>query len=221
MLSSDLPDEQRPRPAGGASRPRESAATGGSNVRRLEAEAIRDALLAVSGTLDRDAGRARCCTSRTATTSSTTRRRTRPSYDSPRRSLYLPVVRNNLYDVFQLFDFPDAAVANGDRATTTVAPQALFLLNSDLVDQAAERPGRAAARARRPRRRRPGRAGSTRRPTAARRRPRRSAAAAAVPRRGSSAALRPRSRTRRTAPPRLAGAAARSVAGGERVRLRR
>ena len=51
---------------------------------------------------------ARCCTSRTATTSSTTRRRTRPTYDSRRRSLYLPVVRNNLYDVFQLFDFPDA-----------------------------------------------------------------------------------------------------------------
>ena len=29
-------------------------------------------------------------------------------YDSRRRSVYLPVVRNNLYDVFQLFDFPDA-----------------------------------------------------------------------------------------------------------------
>jgi hypothetical protein len=52
-------------------------------------------------------------------------------YDSRRRSLYLPVIRNNTYDVFQLFDFPDPAVPNGDRATTTVAPQALFLLNSD------------------------------------------------------------------------------------------
>ena len=30
-------------------------------------------------------------------------------YDSRRRSLYLPVVRNNVYDVFQLLDFPDPA----------------------------------------------------------------------------------------------------------------
>jgi hypothetical protein len=47
-------------------------------------------------------------------------------YDSRRRSLYLPVIRNHLYDVFQLFDSTDATVPNGDRATTTVAPQALF-----------------------------------------------------------------------------------------------
>ena len=60
-------------------------------------------------------------------------------YDSRRRSLYLPVIRNNVYDVFQLFDFPDPAVPNGDRATTTVAPQALFLMNSDWVAQLCER----------------------------------------------------------------------------------
>jgi hypothetical protein len=55
------------------------------------------------------------------------------SYDSTRRSIYLPVVRNHLYDGFDLFDYNDAGVSTGDRATTTVAPQALFLLNSDLV----------------------------------------------------------------------------------------
>jgi hypothetical protein len=59
-------------------------------------------------------------------------------YDSRRRSLYLPVIRNNVYDVFQLFDFPDPAVGNGDRATTTVATQALFFLNSDWVGQLCE-----------------------------------------------------------------------------------
>ena len=52
--------------------------------------------------------------------------------------MYLPVVRNNVYDVFQLFDFPDPAVASGDRATTTVATQALFFLNSDWVAQLCE-----------------------------------------------------------------------------------
>jgi hypothetical protein len=54
-------------------------------------------------------------------------------YDPPRRSLYLPVVRSALYDVFQAFDFADPSVQSGRRDTTTVAPQALFLMNSDLV----------------------------------------------------------------------------------------
>src|SRR5262249_841414 len=60
-------------------------------------------------------------------------------YDSPRRALYLPVIRNNLYDVFALFDATDATVSNGDRATTTVATQSLFLMNSDLVRHASGR----------------------------------------------------------------------------------
>ena len=58
------------------------------------------------------------------------------TYAADRRSVYLPVIRNNLYDVFQLFDAPDAAVPTGDRATTTVATQALFFLNSDLATAA-------------------------------------------------------------------------------------
>ena len=39
----------------------------------------------------------------------------------------------------QLFDATDATVPSGDRATTTVAPQALFMLNSELVAQVSER----------------------------------------------------------------------------------
>jgi hypothetical protein len=101
--------------------------------RRLEAEEIRDALLAVSGRLDRIPGGPAIThvknreflfdhTSKDGTT-----------YNSTRRSVYLPVVRNNLYDVFQLFDATDATVSKGDRSTTTVPTQALFYLNSDLV----------------------------------------------------------------------------------------
>jgi hypothetical protein len=107
-----------------------------ADVRRLEAEAIRDALLAVAGRLDRTMGGSLLTvanrgyffdhTSRDAT-----------GYDSPRRSIYLPVVRNHLYDLFALFDATDASVPSGDRATTTVAPQALLMLNSDLVLDAA------------------------------------------------------------------------------------
>jgi hypothetical protein len=60
------------------------------------------------------------------------------SYDSKRRSVYLPVIRNNLYDAMSLFDCTDGTVPNGDRASSTVASQALFLMNSDLVIHAAE-----------------------------------------------------------------------------------
>jgi hypothetical protein len=52
--------------------------------------------------------------------------------------LYLPVIRNNVYELFQLLDFPDPAVPTGDRATTTVAPQALMMMNSGFVIQAAD-----------------------------------------------------------------------------------
>ena len=107
-----------------------------ADVRRLEAEAVRDSLLAVSGQLDLSMGGSLLKvknrefffdhTSKDLTT-----------YDSRRRSLYLPVVRNNVFDVFQLLDFPDPAVSSGNRATTVVAPQALLMLNSELAMQAA------------------------------------------------------------------------------------
>ena len=44
---------------------------------------------------------------------------------------------NHLYDGFQLFDYSDASVPNGNRTTSTVAPQALFLMNGELAADAA------------------------------------------------------------------------------------
>jgi cytochrome c553 len=104
-------------------------------VKRLEAEAIRDSILAVSGLLDRTMGGSMLpVKNREFLFNHTSKDLTK--YDSFVRSVYLPVVRNNLYDFFQLFDYNDASVSNGDRQTTTVAPQALFMLNSPLVDAA-------------------------------------------------------------------------------------
>ncbi|MEX2027629.1 MAG: DUF1549 and DUF1553 domain-containing protein, partial [Pirellulaceae bacterium] len=105
-----------------------------TSVRRLEAEEVRDSLLAVSGQLDHTIGGSLLKVKNRAfffdhTSIDLT------DYTSRRRSLYLPVVRNNVYDLFQLLDFPDPAIPSGDRATTTVAPQALLMLNSDLVMQ--------------------------------------------------------------------------------------
>jgi hypothetical protein len=63
--------------------------------------------------------------------------------DSPCRTVYLPVLRSLLPEEFSMFDFPDPHQIMGQREVTTVAPQALFFMNSDFVadcaNDAAER----------------------------------------------------------------------------------
>ena len=106
-------------------------------LRRLEAEPLRDSLLELGGLLDKQVGGFVWTfenyklvfnhTSEDATT-----------YESNRRALYLPVIRNHVYDLFELFDFPDPGTVNGNRAYSTIAPQALYLMNSPLVLRATE-----------------------------------------------------------------------------------
>lgn len=108
-----------------------------SDIRRLQAESIRDAILAASGQIDHSMGGSMMNVgNREFVFNHTSKDNT--SYDTARRSIYLPVIRNNLYDAFSLFDYTTADVTNGDRQTSTVAPQALFMLNSDLLVQSAQ-----------------------------------------------------------------------------------
>ena len=108
------------------------------SMQRLQAEVLRDSILAVSGQLDRTMGGSLLhVKNREFFFNHTSKDETR--YDQPRRSIYLPVVRNNLYDGFALFDCTDAAVSNSNRATSTVASQALFMMNSNLLVQASEK----------------------------------------------------------------------------------
>jgi hypothetical protein len=101
-------------------------------IRRLEAESLRDAWLAVSGQLDTAMGGSLLhVANREFLFDHTSKDNTR--YDSRRRAAYLPVIRNHMYDLFQLFDATDATVPSGDRASSTVSTQALFMLNSPLV----------------------------------------------------------------------------------------
>ena len=105
--------------------------------RRLDAEEVRDGMLAVSGLLDRTVGGSLLkATPRQYVTS--TASRNYESYDQPRRTVYLPVVRSAVYDVLQTLDFPDPSVPAGQRPTTVVPTQALLMLNGGLVDRAAE-----------------------------------------------------------------------------------
>lgn len=84
-------------------------------VRRLEAEAIRDALLATSGQWNRDLFG--------------------PPVEgnSPRRSVYVRVIRNALDPFLRAFDFPEPFSTVGQRDVTNVPAQALTLMNDERV----------------------------------------------------------------------------------------
>ncbi len=99
---------------------------------RLEAEAIRDGILAVAGTLDRTPG-GTLLETKNFDYVTTDQSGNKAKYDTTRRSVYLPVIRNNVFAFFQTFDFPDPSTMTGKRVSTVVAPQALYLLNSPFV----------------------------------------------------------------------------------------
>src|SRR5436305_1658819 len=102
--------------------------------RRLEGEAVRDALLTVSGQLNLKPGgpsvfpdlppgvQTRGGWTRSASAA-----------DRNRRSLYVFARRNLKYPLFDAFDAPDSNVTCPERNVSVNAPQALMLLNSDLI----------------------------------------------------------------------------------------
>lgn len=101
-------------------------------MQRLEAEQIRDAVLAVSNRLDMSiGGKSVPLRNRQFVFNHTSVDHTK--YDSLRRGMYLPIIRNNLYTMFEQFDFPDPTMVTGHRNETVVAPQALLMMNSDLI----------------------------------------------------------------------------------------
>lgn len=106
-------------------------------MQRLEPEQIRDSILAISGRLERTmAGKTVPLRNRQFVFNHTSVDHTR--YDSLRRAVYLPVIRNKLYTMFEQFDFPDPTMPTGNRSETVVAPQALLMMNSDLVLDSAD-----------------------------------------------------------------------------------
>jgi hypothetical protein len=87
------------------------------NRRRLEVEAWRDAMLAISGQLDPTIGG----------------ESKELSPDNRRRTFYAKVSRHNLDSLLRLFDFPDPNVTSDARTVTTVPLQQLFFLNSEFM----------------------------------------------------------------------------------------
>ena len=108
-------------------------------ARRLEAEAIRDSLLAVSQRLDPQIGGAPTKL-QTINLSPEVLEQQQRYYDtSNRRTVYLPILRTNVYDFLTLLDFANPDLPTGNRVTTTVPTQAMLMMNSPLVKDVAER----------------------------------------------------------------------------------
>lgn len=100
--------------------------------RRLEAEQFRDAILATSGQIDLSIGGSLLNTGNHDYVTND-QSGNGANYGAKRRSIYLPIIRNALFDMFQAFDYGDPSMVNAKRATTTVAPQALYVMNSPFV----------------------------------------------------------------------------------------
>jgi len=90
-------------------------------VRRLEAEAVRDTMLSVAGLLD-----------------ATMYGPGTLDPASKRRSVYFTVKRSNLIPMMIVFDAPEALTPIAERSTTTIAPQALLLMNNPQVREYAK-----------------------------------------------------------------------------------
>ncbi|MBK8177604.1 MAG: DUF1553 domain-containing protein [Planctomycetes bacterium] len=113
------------------------------NRRRLAAEELRDALLFTAGRLDPALGGSLLeIGNGEYVTNDQSKDAAR--YDSPRRSLYLPIIRNAMLDLFSTFDYPDPSTTVEARPSTTSPTQALYLMNSPLVVDAAARLSEAA-----------------------------------------------------------------------------
>jgi hypothetical protein len=105
--------------------------------RRIDPESLRDAMLFAAGGLDlapMDSTVWYLGDQATAVGKNEVRRRT----DFPCRSVYLPVIRNDLPELFEAFDFADPHATTGARPQTAAATQALFMLNNPTVMNAAE-----------------------------------------------------------------------------------
>ena len=106
--------------------------------RRLEAEAIRDAVLQVSGELDLEAVGGRTI----AKLSQYDNGYDHDTHSEKLRSVYVPFFRNSMLEFLTVFDVANPNLVTGKRAVSTLPSQSLFLLNSPFMLKQAENAAR-------------------------------------------------------------------------------
>lgn len=108
-------------------------------VRRLNAEAIRDAIIAISGRFDAAAFGPSVPTHHTEFMQGRGKRNSGPLDGDGRRSVYISVDRNFISPFFLTFDMPTPFGPQGRRSRSNVPAQALVMMNDPLVKLQAER----------------------------------------------------------------------------------
>ena len=101
--------------------------------KRHEAESLRDGMLAISGQLELTPPKGSPVVRAGEGPSVGQRQLMLSDPRDPHRSVYLPVIRNQLPEALALFDFAEASLVVGERSTTTVPSQGLYLLNNPWV----------------------------------------------------------------------------------------
>lgn len=102
------------------------------NRRRLDAEALRDAMLVTANQLDH-AMFGRTMKNPKQDGPNANIGEMTYVFDDARRSVYTPVFRNRLLEIFEAFDFANPNISLGKRNVTTVPTQALYFMNSPFV----------------------------------------------------------------------------------------
>lgn len=108
---------------------------GRMNRKRMDAECLRDAMLAAAGTLDRSFGGPGVSEAKAVDANDQKIQNLEYGYQflDTRRSVYTAAFRNVRHPLFEVFDFADINQPIAQRTTSTVATQALFLMNSPKV----------------------------------------------------------------------------------------
>ncbi len=103
--------------------------------RRLEAEAIRDSMLAVSGKLDlqRPFGSPVTKFEYYADIRHEDRIKAIEMLSGNHRTIYVPTLRGHRHKLYELFNFPDDEAVNSARTSGSVPTQALFLMNNPMI----------------------------------------------------------------------------------------
>ncbi|MFV0446673.1 MAG: DUF1553 domain-containing protein [Planctomycetaceae bacterium] len=110
-----------------------------ANRKRLPAEALRDTMLLVSGELDTATGGSPVERLGVLVSTNSASDKGYNRSESSRRSLYMPIIRNEIPAMLTAFDFADPDFVTGRRNETNVPAQALLLLNSPFVREMADK----------------------------------------------------------------------------------
>lgn len=95
--------------------------------KRLDAETMRDSILLLSGNLDEEAGG--------PSLPKGFKSEFGYQFTSTKRSVYIPVFRNQLHEIFGAFDFANPNFVMGKRSQSNIPTQALFLMNSPFMHE--------------------------------------------------------------------------------------